>query len=109
VFADVFERNLTVGKIEETRDIYKSKYCRVSHDISPEWHLKIQAAWQEQVDGGISKTINMPHDATFRDVRDAYMTAWKNNVKGITCYRDLSKDNQVLFRKPSCSGEECML
>lgn len=111
VFADVFERNLTVGKIEETRDIYKSKYCRVSHDISPEWHLKIQAAWQKQVDGGISKTINMPHDATFRDVRDAYMTAWKNNVKGVTCYRNDSKENQVLRKisRPNCSDENCML
>jgi ribonucleoside-diphosphate reductase alpha chain len=109
VFADVFERNLTVGKIEETRDIYKSKYCRVSHDISPEWHLKVQAEWQSWVDGGISKTINMPHSATYRDVRNAYLQAWKNGVKGVTVYRDMSKGEQVLYRKPSCSDGECML
>lgn len=110
VFADVFERNLTVGKIEETRDIYKSKYCRVSHDIAPEWHLKIQAAWQKWADGGISKTINLPHDATFRDVRDSYLRAWENRTKGVTVYRDMSKDEQVLYRKPqACSDESCML
>jgi ribonucleoside-diphosphate reductase alpha chain len=109
VFADVFERNLTVGKIEETRELYKSRYCRVAHDISPDWHLKIQAAWQRWADGGISKTINLPHDATFRDVRSAYMAAWKNRVKGVTVYRDMSKDEQVLYRKPNCEGDTCML
>jgi ribonucleoside-diphosphate reductase alpha chain len=109
VFADVFERNLTVGKIEETRELYKSRYCRVAHDISPEWHLKIQATWQKWADGGISKTINLPHDATFRDVRNAYMSAWKNRVKGVTVFRDMCKEEQVLYRKPNCEGDTCML
>ncbi|KYC49199.1 MAG: ribonucleotide-diphosphate reductase subunit alpha [Candidatus Methanofastidiosum methylothiophilum] len=109
MFSDVFERNLTVGKIEETRDIYKSKYCRVSHEIDPKWHLKIQAQWQKWVDGGISKTINMPNYATFRDVRDAYLNAWYEGVKGVTVYRDMSKSEQVLYRKPSCEGDTCYL
>jgi len=109
VFDDVFTRNLTVGQIVETRDIYKSQYVRRAHEISPEWHLKVQAQWQHWVDGGISKTINLPSNATVQDVRDVYIRAWQEGVKGVTVYRDLSKTEQVLYRKPTCSDEECYL
>jgi ribonucleoside-diphosphate reductase alpha chain len=108
VFSEIFERNLTVGKIEETRDIYKSRYTRVSHNIEPEWHLKVQAKWQEWVDGGISKTINLPSSASIRDVKNIYRKAWKLGTKGITVYRNMSKDHQVLYAK-GCEGETCYL
>ena len=67
-----------------------------THQIEPEWHVKIQAAWQKYFDNSISKTVNFGHNATIEDVKTVYMQAWKLGCKGVTIYRDGSKGDQVL-------------
>ncbi len=65
-------------------------------EISPVWHIKIQATFQEYTDNAVSKTINFPRDATKEEVREAFLMSYQERCKGITIYRSGSKGGQVL-------------
>lgn len=116
IYDVTFERRLVVGLIEETRDLYKSEHVRTALQIAPEWHVKVLAQWQKWIDGGVSKTVNLPHDASVDDLKGIYKQAWKLGCKGVTVYRDGCRSDQVLvsnttnkFSMGKCSDESCTL
>ncbi len=97
-----------IGSIRGMPDIPEDvrRVFVTSFDIDPVWHVKMQAAFQEFVDNAVSKTVNLPNDASIEDVRRIYLMAHDLGCKGITVYRYGSKPGQVLEITPLAEGEE---
>ena len=106
---DLMEQLVEKGSLE-TVDVpqWVKDVFRTSHDINPEWHVKMQGAVQRHTDNSVSKTINFPHDASVGDVSQAYMLAYELDCKGITVYRDGSKAGQVLSTGESSAEADAL-
>ena len=98
-------REGTLAHLDEVPDDLKRVFV-CAHDIAPEWHMKMQAAFQRHCDSSISKTINFPAAATPQDVEQIYRLAFNLNCKGVTVYRDGCRDFQPMALKKEKEGTQ---
>ncbi len=95
---ELMKKIAETGSIQHLKGIPEDvkKIFVTAHDLSPEDHIKMQAAFQKYTDNAVSKTVNFRHDATKENVREVYDLAYELGCKGVTIYRDKSRDVQVL-------------
>jgi len=88
-------RKGSIADLPEVPDNIRPLFA-TAHDVNPEWHVQMQAAFQKYTDNAVSKTVNFSHDAGIADVEQVYMLAYQTGCKGVTIYRDGSREAQVL-------------
>ena len=99
LYSDELMRKVAAeGSVQEIREIPEEirRLFVTAHDLEPEWHVRMQAAFQKYTDNAVSKTVNFRNEATVEDVRKVYYLASELGVKGITIYRDGCREQQVL-------------
>ncbi len=95
---ELIEKIAEKGSLQDIKEVPEDvkKVFITAHDISPLDHIRMQAAFQKYVDNAVSKTVNFPHNACPKDVENVYFLAYDLGCKGVTVYRDGSREKQVL-------------
>jgi ribonucleoside-diphosphate reductase alpha chain len=105
---ELMEKIAETGSISDFAEIPEDvrRIFVTAHDITPEVHIKMQAAFQKYTDNAVSKTVNFPNSATTKDVEEVFVLAYKLGCKGVTVYRDGSREEQVLSKQKQVESKE---
>ena len=94
---DIISQKGSLKDLDEIPEDVQNLFV-TAHDIAPMWHIRMQAAFQKYTHNAVSKTVNFPSHATPEEVAEVYLTAYKTGCKGVTIYRDKSREEQVLSK-----------